>query len=62
VDINSSAFLDITLHRPLETERLYGGTYRFLLHGRRINHAKTRMEQVASRAFFGPENGGDMFF
>jgi hypothetical protein len=58
--MKSVIFWDMTPCSPLSVNRLFGGTYRLYLQGRRNKFSKkSTSKQMAS--FFDPEDGGDMF-
>jgi hypothetical protein len=68
VVMKSSSFSSYT---PVEVNRLFGGTVRFHLQGRRVSQARKQYEAVSacclSRAnlsglLFNTEDGGDIFF
>jgi hypothetical protein len=44
----SSIFWDITLCSPLKANERFGGTYRFKLHGRKINQARNHYEAISN--------------
>jgi hypothetical protein len=61
--LNTYVFGYITPCSVVKVNRGYGRAYRLRRHGRRISQAANQFEAGSKkRWFFGPEDGGDMFF